>query len=46
MFLASGPEKAAIVAAIAGGANFPAANVNAETVLWLLDAASASGLKT
>jgi 6-phosphogluconolactonase len=46
LFLASGPEKAAIVAAIAaGGVNFPAANVTAETVLWLLDAASGSGLE-
>lgn len=48
IFLVSGAEKAAIVAAIASGKSedLPAAMVKAENVTWLLDAAAASKLDT
>ncbi|MDU4961206.1 MAG: 6-phosphogluconolactonase [Sporomusaceae bacterium] len=44
LFLASGSGKAAIIAALAGGADLPAARVKAAKVLWLLDAAAAAHL--
>lgn len=40
----TGAEKAEALAAIAGGADLPAARIEADEVVWLVDAAAASGL--
>lgn len=45
IFMATGPEKAEVVGAISSGNScFPAAKVQAEKVIWLLDAAAAANL--
>lgn len=47
IFLVTGTSKAAMVAAIAEGADVPSARVSSrDRVVWLLDEASASGLRT
>jgi 6-phosphogluconolactonase/glucosamine-6-phosphate isomerase/deaminase len=42
----TGADKAEALAAIASGADLPAARIDANEVVWLVDAEAASGLST